>query len=260
MLRRAADLISDRSAELAALMSMEVGKNRLEALGDVEESAVFFRYYCDPGRGQRRLRPADGAALGREITSSVLRPYGVWAVIVPFNYPMALAAGPTAAALVAGNTVLIKPSPQGTFSAAKLHECLLEAGVPADAVHLLPGGDEVGQAAGRAPGRGRPDVHRLVRGRHADRAAASPPTSRSRSIGEMGGKNPTVVSRHADVAAAALGVARSAFGLSGQKCSACSRVYVERAVHDDVPRRSWPSGPRRWWSASRPRATPTSAR
>ncbi len=80
-----------------------------------------------------------------EITSSVLRPYGVWAVIVPFNYPMALAAGPTAAALVAGNTVLIKPSPQGTFSAAKLHECLLEAGVPADAVHLLPGGDDVGK-------------------------------------------------------------------------------------------------------------------
>ena len=132
----------------------------------------------------------------------MLRPYGVWAVIVPFNYPMALAAGPTAAALVAGNTVLIKPSPQGTFSAAKLHEWLLEAGVPADAVHLLPGGDEVGTRAGRAPGRGRADLHRLVRGRHADRASFGTEFPKP-IIAEMGGKNPTVVSRHADLAAAA---------------------------------------------------------
>jgi 1-pyrroline-5-carboxylate dehydrogenase len=133
VLRRAADLISDRSAELAALMSMEVGKNRLEALGDVEESAVFFRYYGAQVEENNGFDRPMERLTDAEITSSVLRPYGVWAVIVPFNYPMALAAGPTAAALVAGNTVLIKPSPQGTFSAAKLHECLLEAGVPADA-------------------------------------------------------------------------------------------------------------------------------
>lgn len=105
VLRRAADLISDRSAELAALMSMEVGKNRLEALGDVEESAVFFRYYSTQVEDNDGFdRPMDRLS-DAEITSSVLRPYGVWAVIVPFNYPMALAAGPTAAALVAGNTV-----------------------------------------------------------------------------------------------------------------------------------------------------------
>src|SRR6185295_15883983 len=104
VLRRAADLISDRSAELAALMSMEVGKNRLEALGDVEESAVFFRYYSTQVEDNDGFdRPMDRLS-DAEITSSVLRPYGVWAVIVPFNYPMALAAGPTAAALVAGNT------------------------------------------------------------------------------------------------------------------------------------------------------------
>jgi 1-pyrroline-5-carboxylate dehydrogenase len=231
VLRRAADLISDRSAELAALMSMEVGKNRLEALGDVEESAVFFRYYSQQVEDNDGFDKPMERLSDAEITSSVLRPYGVWAVIVPFNYPMALAAGPTAAALVAGNTVLIKPSPQGTFSAAKLHECLLEAGVPADAVHLLPGGDEVGRQLVAHPGvdgltfTGSYDV-----GMQIERSFVT--DYPKPLIAEMGGKNPTVVSRRADVAAAALGVARSAFGLSGQKCSACSRVYVEREVYD----------------------------
>ena len=231
VLRRAADLISDRSAELAALMSMEVGKNRLEALGDVEESAVFFRYYSTQVEENDGFdRPMDRLS-DAEITSSVLRPYGVWGVIVPFNYPMALAAGPTAAALVAGNTVLIKPSPQGTFSAAKLHECLLEAGVPADAVHLLPGGDEVGRQLVAHPGvDGLTFTGSYGVGMQIERSFVT--DFPKPVIAEMGGKNPTVASRHADVAAAALGVARSAFGLSGQKCSACSRVYVEREVHD----------------------------
>ncbi len=231
VLRRAADLISDRSAELAALMSMEVGKNRLEALGDVEESAVFFRYYSTQVEDNDGFdRPMDRLS-DAEITSSVLRPYGVWAVIVPFNYPMALAAGPTAAALVAGNTVLLKPSRQGTFSAAKLHECLLEAGVPADAVHLLPGGDEVGKRLVAHPGvDGLTFTGSYEAGMQIERSFLT--DYPKPIIAEMGGKNPTVVSRHADVAAAALGVARSAFGLSGQKCSACSRVYVEREVYD----------------------------
>jgi len=231
VLRRAADLISDRSAELAALMSMEVGKNRLEALGDVEESAVFFRYYSTQVEDNDGFdKPMDRLS-DAEITSSVLRPYGVWAVIVPFNYPMALAAGPTAAALVAGNTVLIKPSPQGTFSAAKLHECLLAAGVPADAVHLLPGGDEVGKMLVAHPGvDGLTFTGSYEVGMQIERGFLT--DFPKPIIAEMGGKNPTVVSRHADLAAAALGVARSAFGLSGQKCSACSRVYVEREVHD----------------------------
>jgi 1-pyrroline-5-carboxylate dehydrogenase len=232
VLRRAADLISDRSAELAALMSMEVGKNRLEALGDVEESAVFFRYYSQQVEDNDGFDKPMERLSEAEVTSSVLRPFGVWAVIVPFNYPMALAAGPTAAALVAGNTVLIKPSPQGTFSSAKLHECLLAAGVPADAVHLLPGGDEVGKRLVAHPGvDGLTFTGSYEVGMQIERSFLT--DFPKPIIAEMGGKNPTVVSRHADVAAAALGVARSAFGLSGQKCSACSRVYVERPVYDE---------------------------
>ena len=95
ILRRAADLISERSAELAALMSMEVGKNRLEALGDVEESADFIRYYCPRSRTTTASTKPMGRLSDAEVTSGVMRPYGVWAVIVPFNFPMALAAGPT---------------------------------------------------------------------------------------------------------------------------------------------------------------------
>lgn len=231
ILRRAADLISDRSPELAALMSLEVGKNRLEALGDVEEAAVFFRYYSDRMEEHAGFLHQMERLSEHEETVSVLRPYGVWAVIVPFNFPMALAAGPAAAALVAGNTVLIKPSEQGTFSAAKLHECLLEAGVPAGVVQLLPGGDDVGKAIVDHPGvdgltfTGSYDAGMSIRARFG-------PAYPKPVVAEMGGKNPTVVSRHADLDAAALGVARSAFGLSGQKCSACSRVYVERDVYE----------------------------
>ncbi|MEU4804050.1 aldehyde dehydrogenase family protein [Actinosynnema sp. NPDC023587] len=233
VLRAAADLISGRVHELAALMSVEVGKNRLEALGDVEESADLIRYYC------RQFADHDGFELDmerlseREHTRSVLRPYGVWGVISPFNFPMALAAGPAGGALVAGNTVVLKPSPQGTFTAAKLVGCLREAGVPADALHLLPGGDATGRALVAHPGvdgltftgsyQVGMEVHRTFATRYPKPV-----------ICEMGGKNPAIVTRSADLAVAAAGITRSAFGFSGQKCSACSRVYVDRAVYEPL--------------------------
>ncbi len=229
LLRRAADLISDRSNELAALMSIEVGKNRLEALGDVEESADLIRYYCDQVEANDGFDHKMGQLFDYEHTRSVLKPYGVWAVISPFNFPMALAAGPSGAALAAGNAVLLKPSPQGSFTAVKLYECLRDAGLPAGAFHLLPGGDEVGAAVVRHPGvdgitfTGSYAVGMQV---YQGFATAYPKPA----VIEMGGKNPAVVSARADLDLAAEGVARSAFGFSGQKCSACSRVYVERSA------------------------------
>ena len=132
VLRAAADLISERSNELAALMSLEVGKNRLEALGDVEEAADLIRYYCQQVEDSDGFTSRHGVADPREQNVSVLRPYGVWAVISPFNFPMALAAGPAGAALAAGNTVILKPSPQGSFTAAKLYECFRDAGLDPD--------------------------------------------------------------------------------------------------------------------------------
>ena len=199
IMRKAGDLISERSNELAALMSMEVGKNRLEALGDVEESAVFFRYYSDQMENNDGFdKPMDTIA-AHETTRSVMRPYGVWGVISPFNFPMALAAGPTAGALVAGNTVVLKPSPQGTFSAIKLYECLRDAGLPADVFHVVPGGDEIGKAVVGARRRRRTVLHRLVRGRHVDLQAASPPTTRSRSSARWAARTPPSSPRKADL-------------------------------------------------------------
>jgi len=229
VLRAAADLISDRSNELAALMSLEVGKNRLEALGDVEEAADLIRYYCQQVEDNDGFTAAMGTLNPREKNVSVLRPYGVWAVISPFNFPMALAAGPAGAALAAGNTVLLKPSPQGSFTAAKLYECFRDAGLDPDVFHLLPGGDDVGAALVAHPGvsgltfTGSYAVGMTI---YRQFAGAYPKPV----ICEMGGKNPAIVSARADLDVAADGVARSAFGLSGQKCSACSRVYAHRDV------------------------------
>jgi 1-pyrroline-5-carboxylate dehydrogenase len=155
----------------------------------------------------------------------------VWGVISPFNFPMALAAGPAGAALAAGNTVVLKPSPQGSFTALRLYECFRDAGLDPEVLHLVPGGDETGAALV-----GHPLVDGLTfTGSYAvgmsiyrQFAGAYPKPV----ICEMGGKNPAIVSSSADLDVAVAGVARSAFGFSGQKCSACSRVYVQRPVYE----------------------------
>jgi 1-pyrroline-5-carboxylate dehydrogenase len=236
LLRRAADLISERSNELAALMTMEVGKNRLEALGDVEESADLIRYYCQQVEDNEGFVHKMGQLSANEHTRSVLKPYGVWAVISPFNFPMALAAGPAGGALVAGNTVVLKPSPQGSFTGYKLYECLRDAGLPAGVFHYLPGGDEVGAAIVRHPGvdgitfTGSYQVGMEIYKRFAGEYPKP-------VVCEMGGKNPAIVSAKADLDLAVDGVMRSAFGYSGQKCSACSRVYVERPALEEFTAR-----------------------
>ncbi|HEY0936655.1 MAG TPA: aldehyde dehydrogenase family protein [Trebonia sp.] len=232
VLRAAADLISERSNELAALMSLEVGKNRLEALGDVEEAADLIRYYCQQVEDSDGFTAPMGTLNPREQNTSVLRPFGVWAVISPFNFPMALAAGPAGAALAAGNTVVLKPSPQGSLTAVKLYECFRDAGLDPDVLHLLPGGDETGAALVAHPGvDGLTFTGSYAVGMSIYRqfATAYPKPV----LCEMGGKNPAIVSARADLDVAAAGVSRSAFGLSGQKCSACSRVYVQRDVLEE---------------------------
>jgi len=230
LVRRAGDLLSERAFEFAALMGLEAGKTRFEALGDVSEAADFFRYYA------QQMEEAGGfdLPLGRlspnEETRSLLRPYGVWAVISPFNFPVALAAGMCAGALVAGNTVVLKPSSDTPYSALRLVEVLEAAGLPPGAVNLITGsGDDVGTALVDSP-----DVAGLIftgSREVGERIARRFNASRLRPyILEMGGKNPALVTARADLDKAVEGIARSAFGNSGQKCSACSRVYVDRGV------------------------------
>ena len=131
ILDRAADIVRERRFELAAWLIFEMGKNRVEALGEIEETADLYAYYAERDARERRLRPRDGAAGARPTrNTSVLRPYGVWAVIAPWNFPYALLGAPVAAALVAGNTVVMKPSSETPLSGVKLVEIFEQAGVP----------------------------------------------------------------------------------------------------------------------------------
>jgi 1-pyrroline-5-carboxylate dehydrogenase len=232
ILRRACDIIDDRAMDLSALTGYEVGKSRLEAMGDVSEAPELIRYYCKTMEENEGFSFPMGQLNPNEHTRSVLKPYGVWAVISPFNFPASLAIGPAGAALVAGNTVILKPSHQGYLTALKLYECFVDAGLPAGVLNVITGpGGVAGAALVEHPGvdgitfTGSYDV-----GMHIYREF--PKRYPQPAICEMGGKNPAIVSRKADLDKAAEGVMRSAFGYSGQKCSACSRVYVEREVYD----------------------------
>jgi len=230
ILRRAAEIISERQFDYAALMALEVGKNRLEALGDVEETADLLRYYSDEFEKADGFVKPMGSLSEAERTRSVLRPYGVFAVISPFNFPMALAGGPAGGAMIAGNTVVLKPSSDAPLMAWKFGEALRDAGLPAGVFNLVTGpGETVGQELEENPGvdgmvfTGSYEVGmRLYKSFARDHPRPI--------ITEMGGKNPAIVTRHADLDIAAEGVMRSAFGFDGQKCSANSRVYVERPV------------------------------
>lgn len=238
LLRKAADIIDERTFEISAALTMEVGKNRMEALGDVAETADLVRYAC------YQMEKNDGfiVQMGKDplvgYTStnfSVLRPYGVWLVISPFNFPAALTGGPTAAALVTGNTVVIKPATDTPWTVRLLAECFRDAGLPDGVCNYVTGpGSTLGQALIESPQvdgvtfTGSYDVGMKIY-RDFSKGRYVRPT-----ILELGGKNPAIVSRHADIERAAIGIVRSAFGLQGQKCSACSRVYIEEPLYDSL--------------------------
>jgi 1-pyrroline-5-carboxylate dehydrogenase len=237
LLRRAAALIEERVYELGAVLALEVGKNRMEALGEAQETADLIAYYCDrmeANDGYVRAMASDPVPGFVSDNTSVLKPHGPWLVVAPFNYPLALAGGPAGAALVAGNTVVFKAATATPWSGRLLALAFRDAGLPPGAFNYVTGpGTGVGQALVDHPDvagvtfTGSYDV-----GMHLVRTFAQGRWPRP-CIAEMGGKNAAIVSRHADLRDAATGVARSAFGLSGQKCSACSRVYVEHTVFND---------------------------
>jgi 1-pyrroline-5-carboxylate dehydrogenase len=241
ILRRVADRIDERIYEIGAAMAMEVGKNRMEALGDVAETADLIRYAC------YQMEKNDGfiVEMGRDplvgyksTNISVMRPYGVWLVISPFNFPTALSGGPTAAALVTGNTVILKPATDTPWSVRLLAECFQEAGLPNGVLNFVTGpGSTVGQSLIESPlidgvtFTGSYDVGMKIYTDFGKGKYVRP------TILELGGKNPAIVSKNADLERAAIGILRSAFGLQGQKCSACSRVYIEEAVYEPLVNR-----------------------
>jgi 1-pyrroline-5-carboxylate dehydrogenase len=238
LVRKAASLLEQRILDLGAAMSLEVGKNRMEALGDVQESADLMYYSAkmmEENKGFVKEMGKDPLVGYNSTNVSVLRPYGVWLVVSPFNFPFALTAGPTGAALVAGNTVVIKPATDTAWIVRLYAECLRDAGFPDGVLNFVTGpGSTLGQAlvdskeVDGATFTGSFDVGMKMFRDFAQRNYVRP------IILELGGKNPAIVSRHANLEDAATGIVRSAFGLQGQKCSAASRVIVEEPVYQDL--------------------------
>ena len=238
LVRKAASLIEKRIFDLGAAMSLEVGKNRMESLGDVQETADLMywpAHMMEENKGFIKPMGKD-PLVGYDATNvSVLRPYGVWLVVSPFNFPFALTGGPTGSALVAGNTVFIKPATDTAWIVRLYAECLRDAGIPDGVFNFVTGpGSTLGQALVDSPEvdgatfTGSFDVGMKMFRDFANRNYVRP------IVLELGGKNPAIVSRNANLEDAATGIVRSAFGLQGQKCSAASRVIVEEPVYDEL--------------------------
>jgi len=237
-MRKAADMIDERIFEIGAAMALEVGKNRMESLGDVAETADLIRYSCyqmEKNGGYIVEMGRDPLVGYTSTNTSVLRPYGIWLVISPFNFPAALTGGPSGAALVAGNTIVMKPATDTPWVVRLLAECFRDAGLPEGVFNYVTGpGRTLGQALIDSPEvdgvtfTGSFDVGMGIFRDFAQGRYVRP------TILELGGKNPAIVSRNADLERAAAGIVRSAFGLQGQKCSACSRVFIEEPVYDEL--------------------------
>jgi 1-pyrroline-5-carboxylate dehydrogenase len=236
LLRRAGAAIAEHHLELAAAVTLETGKTRTESIAEVQEAVDLIETYCAQIEQHDGFAVALGQLSPEETNASVLRPFGVFGVIGPFNFPVALVTGMAAGALVAGNTVVIKPSEQTPLSGALVAEAFAAAGLPDGVVGLVHGGAETGRALAEGAIDGVVFTGSAAVGRALGQRFQAGPYARP-AITEMGGKNPAIVSDRADLDAAAAGIAASAYGFSGQKCSACSRAIVLDSVHDELVER-----------------------
>jgi 1-pyrroline-5-carboxylate dehydrogenase len=232
---QAGDLMQERVYDIAAALTLEVGKNRMEALGEAQETVDFFHHTRTTSNATQvsttRCRRSDRRhGLAQPQRDAAARRLGGDRAV---QFPVALAGGPVAAALVTGNTVVFKSATDTPWSGRLLAEILRDAGFPAGTFNYLSGiGSVAGEALARHPltagitFTGSVPVGRQLMQKMASGAYPRP------CIAEMGGKNPCIVTEHADLDRAAAGIARSAFGMGGQKCSALSRLYVHEDVAD----------------------------
>ena len=228
--KTAADILSRRKFELAAWLSYENGKNRYEAVGDVDEAIDFIRYYSKEMENNNGFRIQTKSAYPNETSNSIMKPYGVWGIIAPFNFPAAILVGMSIGALITGNAIVLKPASDAPIIGYKFAEIMKEAGLPDGVLNFITGsGNKVGQAIVNSK-----DVAGIVfTGSRKIGYKMTKEFSKLKPrpiIAELGGKNPTIVTEHADLNKAIEGIYRAAFGYSGQKCSACSRIYVQKSV------------------------------
>jgi 1-pyrroline-5-carboxylate dehydrogenase len=225
LLQKAAREIEGQITQFAAVLSLETGKTRVEALAEVQEGIDLIDAYVGDVRDNKGYTKDLSSFTPGEHSIDVLAPYGVFGVVCPFNFPFALAIGMTVAALAAGNTVVMKPSEDAPLSGGQLVEVFEAAGLPTGVLNFVHGGAETGKALVQSTVDGIAFTGSAAVGATIANEMRSGSFSRP-ALMEMGGKNPTIVADSADLEAAAEGVARAAFGLSGQKCSACSRAIV----------------------------------
>ena len=231
-----ADVMRQRKHELSAWMVYEVAKTWAEADGDTAEAIDFMEFY-----GREMLRWSQEQPVTKipgENNSLEYIPLGVGAIIPPWNFPLAIMSGMTMAAVVAGNTVVLKPSSDSPTIAAKFVEILEEVGLPKGVVNFVTGGAPTGEAMTTSP------KTRFISftgskgvGLHINEVAAKPREGQiwiKRVVAEMGGKDAIIVADDADLDSAAAGVVSAAYGFQGQKCSACSRLIVDEKVHDKL--------------------------
>lgn len=239
ILRRAAEILRARRPALTALAVREAAKPWAEADGDVCEAIDFLEYYA--GQAELLDRGEEVVSLPGERNRMSYRPRGVAAVIAPWNFPLAIPCGMTAAALVTGNAVLLKPAEQSPGCGHELVRALHEAGVPVDVLALLPGEGDVGAALVAHPAvaviafTGSGAVGQEILRRASDVVPGQ--RHLKHVVAELGGKNCIVVDADADLDDAVPAIAYSAFGFAGQKCSACSRVLVHATLADALTER-----------------------
>jgi 1-pyrroline-5-carboxylate dehydrogenase len=234
ILDKYAKLIDERKFDIAAAITYEVGKNRLEALAECWEAIDAVKYYSGVMRKEGGYTIKMGPGGPGEHNTDVLKPHGVWPVISPFNFPFMLANGMAMGALITGNAVILKPTSEAPLTGFMLYQLYADAGVPAGAVNFVTGPganfeDEFvtnPDVAGLAFTGSKDVGTRLFRRFHTEQPYPKP------ILLEMGSKNPTIVTAKADIQKAVEGTVRAAFGYGGQKCSATSRVYVQKEIED----------------------------
>lgn len=227
----AADLLSEKKYEFSALLAWENGKNRYEAMGDVDEAIDFLRYYALNLIENQGFIRFTGKAYPNEESMSVMKPYGVFAVIAPFNF-FSITVGMTAGPLLVGNSVILKPSSDIPLSSYLFVRLMHDAGVPKENLAFFTGsGSNIGDAIvtdDRVKGIVFTGSRKVGLGIFHKANEKSPKVV----VTEMGGKDAIIVTSQANLQKAIEGVFRSAFGYSGQKCSACSVVYVHKEVYE----------------------------